>query len=107
MLLPYPAHRLKLLETKAPGSLLIHEIYLSVQGESTFAGLPCVFVRTAVCDLRCAWCDTPHAFNRGERMGRLDVPPKGAEFRLPTGENPGGRAAAPTGRTPVDGGAVR
>ena len=47
---PYPPHRLKLLEIEGPGQLLIHEIYLSIQGESTFAGLPCVFVRTAVCD---------------------------------------------------------
>jgi 7-carboxy-7-deazaguanine synthase len=51
---------------KPAGTLLIHEIYRSIQGESTFAGLPCVFVRTAVCDARCVWCDTPHAFNQGE-----------------------------------------
>src|SRR6476646_845643 len=58
--------RLAPLAAKAPGQLLIHEIYRSVQGESTFAGLPCVFVRLAVCDARCAWCDTPHAFTQGQ-----------------------------------------
>jgi 7-carboxy-7-deazaguanine synthase len=57
--------RLALLESKPPGQLLIHEIYRSIQGESTFAGLPCVFVRLAVCDARCRWCDTPHAFTQG------------------------------------------
>ncbi len=59
------AHRLAPLRNKPAGQLLIHEIYRSVQGESTFAGLPCVFVRLAVCDARCVWCDTPHAFNQG------------------------------------------
>ena len=63
-----PAQRLALLQKKPPGQLLIHEIYRSIQGESTFAGLPCVFVRLAVCDSRCVWCDTPHAFNQGDAL---------------------------------------
>jgi 7-carboxy-7-deazaguanine synthase len=63
---PFPAHRVALLTDAPPGQLLIHEIYRSIQGESTFAGLPCVFVRLAVCDSRCVWCDTPHAFNQGQ-----------------------------------------
>jgi 7-carboxy-7-deazaguanine synthase len=58
--------RLLPLGNKPAGQLLIHEIYKSIQGESTFAGLPCVFVRLAVCDSRCVWCDTPHAFTQGE-----------------------------------------
>ena len=58
--------RLALLRDKPFGQLLIHEIYRSLQGESTYQGLPCVFVRLAVCDSRCVWCDTPHAFNQGE-----------------------------------------
>lgn len=62
-----------LLHALPPGELLVHEIYRSIQGESTFAGLPCVFVRCAVCDLRCNWCDTPHAFNQGERTSRAAV----------------------------------
>jgi 7-carboxy-7-deazaguanine synthase len=49
-------------------TLTIHEIYPSVQGESTFAGLPCTFVRLTFCDLRCSWCDTPQAFYGGEKM---------------------------------------
>ena len=54
-------------------SLVIHEIYASIQGESTFAGLPCTFVRTTGCNLRCSWCDTEHAFYGGARMSRADV----------------------------------
>ncbi len=49
-------------------SLLIHEIYLSIQGESTFAGLPCAFVRLTGCDLRCSYCDTAYAFSGGQLM---------------------------------------
>jgi 7-carboxy-7-deazaguanine synthase len=54
-------------------TLVIHEIYRSIQGESTFAGLPCAFVRTTGCNLRCSWCDTPQAFYGGTRMKRGDV----------------------------------
>jgi 7-carboxy-7-deazaguanine synthase len=61
-------HRVALLDGLPADELLIHELYRSIQGESAYAGLPCTFVRTAVCDFRCTWCDTPHAFNRGERM---------------------------------------
>lgn len=48
-------------------SLVINEIYLSLQGESTFAGLPCVFVRLTACDLRCSYCDTAYAFKEGKK----------------------------------------
>jgi 7-carboxy-7-deazaguanine synthase len=54
-------------------TLVIHEIYASIQGESTFAGLPCTFVRTTGCNLRCHWCDTTQAFYGGTRMSRADV----------------------------------
>jgi 7-carboxy-7-deazaguanine synthase len=60
------AHRLQPLQGKPAGTLLIHEIYRSLQGESTFAGLPCVFIRLTTCNLRCVFCDTPHAFAQGE-----------------------------------------
>ena len=60
------AHRLQPLEGKPTGTLLIHEIYRSLQGESTFAGLPCVFIRLTACNLRCVYCDTPHAFVQGD-----------------------------------------
>jgi 7-carboxy-7-deazaguanine synthase len=45
----------------------INEIFYSVQGESTYAGQPCVFVRLTACDLRCTWCDTPYAFHEGRK----------------------------------------
>jgi 7-carboxy-7-deazaguanine synthase len=48
--------------------LTVSEIYLSVQGESTHTGRPCVFVRLSACDLRCRWCDTPYAFTGGRKM---------------------------------------
>jgi len=53
--------------------LTINEIFHSIQGESTFAGEPCVFVRLTACDLRCSWCDTPYAFHEGRRMSIDDV----------------------------------
>jgi len=46
----------------------INEIYKSIQGESTYAGRPCIFIRTTGCNLRCDWCDTPHAFEEGREM---------------------------------------
>ena len=87
---PEAAHRIALLRDVKAGELLIHEIYASVQGESTFAGLPCVFVRTAVCDSRCKWCDTPHAFNQGERMSRAAVLAKTLAYDCPLVEITGG-----------------
>ena len=46
----------------------ITEIYRSLQGESTFAGLPCIFVRLAGCNLRCSWCDSEYTFSGGKKM---------------------------------------
>ena len=48
--------------------LVVNEIYLSLQGESTFAGLPCVFIRLTACDLRCSYCDTAYAFTEGRKL---------------------------------------
>jgi 7-carboxy-7-deazaguanine synthase len=83
-------HRLRLLETNPPGTLLIHEIYRSIQGESRFAGLPCVFVRLAVCNSRCVWCDTPHAFTQGSLVEPDDVLRQVLDFDCPLVEITGG-----------------
>jgi 7-carboxy-7-deazaguanine synthase len=54
-------------------TLVVNEIYLSLQGESTFAGLPCVFIRLTACNLRCSYCDTAYAFTKGQKMALADV----------------------------------
>ena len=48
--------------------MVITEIFKSIQGESNFAGLPCIFVRLTGCNLRCHWCDTAYAFHGGQKM---------------------------------------
>ena len=70
---PVYAQRLKPLAGKPAGMLVVNEIYRSLQGESTFAGLPCVFVRLTACHLRCGYCDTAHAFGQGETLALDDV----------------------------------
>jgi len=54
-------------------TLVVNEIYLSLQGESTFAGLPCIFVRLTACNLRCSYCDTAYAFTEGRKMTMAGV----------------------------------
>ena len=82
-------------------TLVVNEIYLSLQGESTFAGLPCIFVRLTACDLRCSYCDTAYAFTQGrkttlgeiqaqiDRLASPFIPSKGGT-RLPLIELTGG-----------------
>ena len=53
--------------------MLVTEIFKSIQGESTFAGLPCIFVRLTGCNLRCHWCDTAYAFYGGKQMTTQEV----------------------------------
>ena len=54
-------------------TLRVTEVYKSIQGESTWAGLPCIFVRLARCHLRCVWCDTEYAFRGGESVSIGDL----------------------------------
>jgi 7-carboxy-7-deazaguanine synthase len=58
----------------------ICEIFQSIQGESTFAGLPCVFIRFTGCNLRCRWCDTQYAFEGATRRSLNDIIAAVAEF---------------------------
>jgi 7-carboxy-7-deazaguanine synthase len=53
--------------------LTVNEIFHSIQGESSYAGLPCVFVRLTACDLRCSWCDTAYAYSEGRKREVDDV----------------------------------
>jgi 7-carboxy-7-deazaguanine synthase len=54
-------------------TLVVNEIYLSLQGESTFAGLPCIFIRLTACDLRCSYCDTAYAFTAGKKITLAEI----------------------------------
>jgi 7-carboxy-7-deazaguanine synthase len=53
--------------------LRITEIYYSIQGEGTKAGLPCIFIRLTGCNLRCTWCDTEYGYNGGSDMSHDDI----------------------------------
>ncbi|MDB4989175.1 MAG: 7-carboxy-7-deazaguanine synthase, partial [Myxococcaceae bacterium] len=70
--------------------LMIHEIYASIQGESSFAGLPCSFVRTTGCNLRCSWCDTTQAFQGGQKLSRAEVLSRVLALNTPLVELTGG-----------------
>lgn len=64
-------------------TLVVNEIYLSLQGESTFAGLPCIFIRLTACDLRCSYCDTAYAFTEGRRLTLEGILSRVAELAKP------------------------
>ncbi len=70
--------------------MTVNEIYQSVQGESTWAGLPCVFVRLTFCDLRCTYCDTEYAFYGGNKMSLEEIVAKVRESGCPLVEVTGG-----------------
>ena len=70
--------------------LTVNEIFHSIQGESTHAGRPCVFVRLTACDLRCSWCDTPYAFYEGRKMSLDEVIAAVEDYRCPLVELTGG-----------------
>ncbi|MEO6462177.1 MAG: radical SAM protein [Candidatus Eisenbacteria bacterium] len=107
----HPA-RLSILKTApaAPGlpaglpadeTLVVHELYVSVQGESTRAGRPCTFVRLAACHLRCTWCDTPHAFDEGARHAVDDVVADAHGRGIPLVEITGGEPLLQAGVYPL------
>ena len=90
-------------------TLVVNEIYASIQGESTFAGRPCVFVRLTGCNLRCRWCDTAYAFYEGTRRSVDDVTDEVTGYGLPLVEITGGEpllqeACATLARRLLDGG---
>src|SRR5207247_3562720 len=66
-------------------TLVINEIYLSLQGESTFAGLPCIFIRLTACDLRCSYCDTAYAFKEGKKKSLTEILAEVKRLALPFG----------------------
>ena len=69
-------------------TLVINEIYLSLQGESTFAGLPCVFIRLTACDLRCSYCDTAYAFAGGRKMPLPEILARAKKLAAPFRDPP-------------------
>jgi 7-carboxy-7-deazaguanine synthase len=71
-------------------TLTINEIYQSIQGESTWAGQRCVFVRLSFCDLRCNYCDTEYAFYEGKKMSLREILERVASFQCPLVEVTGG-----------------
>ena len=71
-------------------TLTINEIYHSIQGESTWAGEPCVFVRLTFCDLRCNYCDTEYAFHEGRKQTLKEILDAVAAFQCPLVEITGG-----------------
>lgn len=82
-------------------TLVIHEIYASIQGESTWAGMPCGFVRTTGCNLRCTYCDTPQAFYGGTRMRRAEVLERALALGTPLVELTGGEPLLQPGVIPL------
>ncbi|HOR27978.1 MAG TPA: radical SAM protein [Candidatus Sumerlaeota bacterium] len=75
-------------------TLLVNELYASIQGESTHAGRPCGFIRLTGCPLRCVWCDSAFAFQGGERLEIAEILRRVADFGLPLVEVTGGEPLA-------------
>lgn len=74
--------------------LLVNEIYKSVQGESSFSGLPCVFVRLTGCPLRCSWCDTTYGFKGGSQKTITELVDEVLSYDTPCVELTGGEPLA-------------
>ncbi len=71
-------------------ALKVNEIFYSIQGESSFAGRPCVFVRLTGCNLRCSYCDTRFAYDEGEELEIADIINRVASYQCPLVEVTGG-----------------
>jgi 7-carboxy-7-deazaguanine synthase len=81
--------------------LQINEIFYSIQGESTHAGRPCVFVRLTGCNLRCKWCDTEYAFYEGRQMPIAEVVEQVRGYRCDLVEVTGGEPLLQEGVYPL------
>ncbi|MDW7679176.1 MAG: radical SAM protein, partial [bacterium] len=77
--------------------LKVNEIFYSIQGESTFVGLPCVFVRLTGCNLRCRYCDTSYAYFKGEEMTIAEILAKVKQFPCRLVEITGGEPLLQSG----------
>lgn len=75
--------------------MVITEIFKSIQGEGTRAGLPCIFVRLTGCNLRCTWCDTAYAFHGGKKMRVEEVLARVDELAKRPAAGTGAEAAVP------------
>jgi 7-carboxy-7-deazaguanine synthase len=81
--------------------LKVNEIFYSIQGESSFAGRPCVFVRLTGCNLRCSYCDTPQAYEPGEEIPLADLVQRIAAYHCPLVEITGGEPLLQSGTPPL------
>jgi len=79
----------------------VHEIFYSIQGESTFAGRPCVLVRLTGCQMRCSWCDSEYAFYDGTWMSLEEVLARVDSFACPLVELTGGEPLLQPGALPL------
>ena len=70
--------------------LKVNEIFKSIQGESTYAGLPCTFIRLAGCNLRCTYCDTNYAYYHGKELSDEEIISKIEEYGVKCVEFTGG-----------------
>lgn len=71
-------------------SLKVNEVFYSIQGESSYAGRPCIFVRLTGCNLRCSYCDTTYAYSEGIELSISEVIRKVASYKCPLVEITGG-----------------
>ncbi|PWB47268.1 MAG: 7-carboxy-7-deazaguanine synthase [Candidatus Methylomirabilota bacterium] len=82
-------------------SLFVNEIFYSIQGESTYAGRPCVFVRLTGCNLRCRWCDTTYAYHKGEQRSIEQILARVRTYKCPLVEITGGEPLLQEGVYPL------